>query len=87
MKKHTSVYCDYFGIVQDDPRLCEWCEQRVMVDVNHIIPRGMGGKNAAVDVVENLVGMCRECHLQFEAKRIGKEELRLKHSKNLSTHL
>lgn len=83
MKKHTKIYVDYFKIGIDDPRLCEWCEQRAMVDVNHITPRGMGGKHKAVDVIENLVGMCRECHLEFEAKRIGKEELREKHLLNL----
>mgnify|MGYP001578779957 CR=1 FL=1 len=79
MKKHCRIYTKYFGIGEQDLPICEWCERAVAVDINHIIPRGMGGKNPRVDVIENLVGMCREDHAKFEAKRISKEELREKH--------
>ena len=56
---------------------CEWCGATA-VDINHIDPRGMGGSKEK-DYIENLVAMCRKCHLEFEAKKISKEELRTKH--------
>jgi len=84
LKKHTKIYCDYFGIKEPtEYRPCEWCESRPLVDINHIIPRGMGGKNPAVDTIENLVGMCRACHVNFENKQISKTELSKKHLTNL----
>lgn len=78
MRKHTKIYCKYFGIGEQDFPLCEWCENAAAVDINHIDPRGMGGSKDK-DYIENLVGMCRKCHNEFEAKRIGKDELRQKH--------
>lgn len=85
MKLHTKIYTEYFGIFSPDQYLpCENCNLRPVVDVNHIEPRGMGGKNPKVDVIGNLVGLCRVCHLSFEAKKISKEELRGKHLANLN---
>lgn len=78
MKKHIRVYTDYFNIGEQDFPLCEWCGYRKAVDVNHIIPRGMGGSKNK-DYIENLVGMCRDCHQKFEAKKISKEELTERH--------
>jgi len=82
MKKHTRIYTQYFGIGEQDTPLCEWCTKSQAVDINHIEPRGMGGSKTK-DYIENLVGMCRKCHNLFEAKKIGKEELIIKHMKNL----
>ena len=87
MKKHTKVYLNHFGyksLYFDDLYIpCEWCDglKGKAVDVNHIEARGMGGGKTK-DYIENLVGMCRACHIDFEAKRISKEELREKHLKN-----
>lgn len=84
MKEHTKIYTKYFGIHTADQYMpCEWCDLRAVVDVNHVNPRGMGGKNPRVDVIENLVGMCRVCHIAFEQKKISKEELTAKHLENL----
>lgn len=84
MKPHTKIYTGHFGIFSPDQYLpCEWCDLSPVVDVNHIEPRGMGGKNPRVDVIDNLVGLCRPCHLLFEAKKISKQELREKHLANL----
>lgn len=82
MKKHTRIYTQYFNIGEQDFVLCEWCKNSQAVDINHIEPRGMGGSKTK-DSIENLVGMCRGCHLAFEAKKIGKEELKAKHLLNL----
>ena len=56
MKKHTKVYMDFFDYGIDDFIPCEVCGSKA-VDVHHIEGRG---KNK--DVIENLVGLCRECH-------------------------
>jgi len=81
MRKHTKVYLEGMGYSVADFIPCEWCGKQA-VDTNHIEPRGMGGSKTK-DYIENLVAMCRECHLAFEAKKIGKEELREKHPKNI----
>lgn len=81
MKKHTKVYLQGMGYSVADWIPCEWCG-KTAVDVNHIEPRGMGGSKTK-DYIENLVGMCRECHIEFEAKRISKEELRAIHLNNI----
>jgi len=60
---------------------CEWCGGRA-VDTNHIEPRGIGGSKTK-DYIENLIALCRLCHNEFEAKRIGKEEMREKHLSNI----
>jgi len=87
MKRHTKVYCDYFGLAgQDCNKLCEWCEKRLAVDIHHIEPRGMGNKSKDKDVITNLMGLCRPCHVEAEAKRIPKEELIKKHINNLNQY-
>ena len=78
MKRHIKIYLDYFRLGEQDVMLCEWCDNAIAVDVNHIIPRGMGGSKTK-DYILNLVGLCRSCHLKFEAKKINKEELSQKH--------
>jgi len=84
MKKHTKIYTQYFNIGEQDVPMCEWCNKRQAVDINHIEPRRMGGSKTK-DYIENLVGMCRECHNEFEAGRISKDALTIVHMKNLRT--
>lgn len=81
MKNHTKIYLEGMGYDVTDWICCEWCG-KTAVDTNHIDPRGMGGSKTK-DYIENLVGLCRQCHLDFEAKKITKEELANKHLQNL----
>jgi predicted restriction endonuclease len=74
---------NYYGYRVPEEVMCEWCEKDLAVDVNHISPRGMGGKNPSKDVIENLIALCRICHNMFEAKGITKEEMKEKHLNNL----
>ena len=58
---------DYFGYVLDDTVLCEVCGA-VAVDTHHIMARGMGG-NKSADTIENLMAVCRQCHVKFGDKK------------------
>ncbi len=68
MKKHKKIYMEFFGVCSEEPLLCERCYQSVAVDVHHCSPRGMGGDpKGQKDVIENLGGLCRQCHNVVEA--------------------
>jgi hypothetical protein len=56
---------------------CELCGGR-MVDIHHIDCRGMGGSKDK-DKIENLMGLCREHHLQYGDKKQYIEFLKEKH--------
>tara|TARA_R100000734_G_C3306645_1_gene97141 strand:+ start:849 stop:1094 length:246 start_codon:yes stop_codon:yes gene_type:complete len=63
VKKHTKIYIKYFNYVLDDFIPCEVCGSRA-VDIHHIENRGSGGaKNK--DRIENLMAVCRSCHLEY----------------------
>ena len=78
MKKHTKIYLDFFGYAQGEFIPCEKCG-KTAVDINHIDARGMGGKNEAADVIENLMAMCRKCHEDFGDKKQYEEMLKKIH--------
>jgi hypothetical protein len=49
-------------------------EVRLLGAPHHIKRRGMGG-NKALDVPENLIGLCQKCHPLADANKIPEEEL------------
>ena len=75
MKKHTKIYMKHFNYVLDDFIPCEVCGMRA-VDIHHIENRGAGGSGNK-DVIENLMAVCRPCHIKFgdvpECKEMLKE--------------
>lgn len=82
MKNHTKVYFDFFGFDESDWIPCEipGCG-RVAVDINHINARGMGGNpSGSKDRIENLMGMCREHHLEFGDRKELKDWLNEVHT-------
>ena len=81
MKKHTRIYLDYFGYVLDDFIPCEVCSSRA-VDIHHIDCRGMGGGKTK-DKIENLMALCRSCHLEYGDKKQHMEMLVEKHADKL----
>lgn len=62
----------YFNYVLDDFIPCEICGARA-VDIHHIENRGSGGSKTK-DHIENLMAVCRKCHIEYgdvpEAKEL-----------------
>jgi hypothetical protein len=77
MKKHVKTYLDYFGYDQSSWIPCEMCGQTA-VDINHIDARGMGGSKLK-DNIENLMAMCRKCHMELGDKKEHKVMLKVVH--------
>lgn len=77
MKKHTKVYLDYFNYGIEDFIPCEVCGSRA-VDIHHIDCRGMGGSKKA-DTIENLIALCRYCHVVMGDTKTHLEYLKETH--------
>jgi 5-methylcytosine-specific restriction endonuclease McrA len=78
MKNYTKVYMKYFGYGIDDYIACEVCDNRA-VDIHHINARGMGGtKNK--ESIEEIMALCRQCHIDFGDKEQYMEFLKDKHN-------
>jgi hypothetical protein len=84
MQKHTKIYFRHFGYGVDDFIPCEVCGARA-VDIHHILCRGMGGSQTK-DHIENLMAVCRGCHIQYGDKKEFIEYLTTIHSKILNKY-
>ena len=79
MQKHTKIYFDYFNIAYDpvsgwhDFIKCELCGLEA-IDIHHIDGRGKGK-----DVIENLMGLCREDHDEAGRNPTFNKKLKAKH--------
>ncbi len=76
MKKHTKVYIEAFGLIHGDHTSCEICAQKA-VDIHHIRARSLGGK----DIPDNLMALCRPCHIEYGDKKQHVEMLKEVHSR------
>jgi 5-methylcytosine-specific restriction endonuclease McrA len=70
MKKHTKIYFSHFGYTIADFIECEVCSSK-SVDIHHIEQKGMGGSKTK-DFIENLIALCRNCHVDAHANEIPK---------------
>lgn len=66
MRKHTKLYMNYFCYDVSDFISCEVCGAKA-VDIHHIDCRGMGGTEK--DNIENLMALCRNCHIIYGDKK------------------
>lgn len=82
MKKHTKVYLDHFGYGAEDFVGCEVCGSKA-VDIHHIEARGMGGSKKS-DTIENLMALCRPCHVEYGDKKQYIDNLKAVHQKKLN---
>jgi len=80
MQKHTKIYLQGMGYKKTDFIPCEVCSSQA-VDIHHIEARGMGGSKDK-DTIENLMGLCRKCHIEYGDKKQYKEFLKDIHAKN-----
>ena len=81
MKKHIKVYFDYYNYDESEFIPCELCEAKA-VDIHHLTPKGMGGSKTK-DYIENLIAVCRECHLKCHDKPDFNQNARAIHQKNI----
>jgi len=65
------------GYDETDFICCEVCGAKA-VDIHHIEARGMGGSEER-DTIENLMALCRDCHLNMGDKKQFKEQLKSIH--------
>lgn len=73
MKKYTRIYLNFFAYDETDFISCEVCNKQA-VDIHHIFAKGMGGSNTK-DNIENIMALCRECHIKYGDKKQYKEFL------------
>lgn len=81
MKKYKKVYIDYFGYDVTDYIGCEICK-KPSVDIHHLIAKGMGGSKTK-DYIENLIAVCRECHVKCHSSKAFNNLAKTIHLKNL----
>ena len=82
MTNHLKIYLHGMGYKKTDFIPCEVCGSQA-VDIHHINARGMGGSKSA-DVIENLMGLCRRCHIEYGDKKQYKEFLKDIHNQNIN---
>ena len=69
---------DFFDYGEQDFVMCEFCQQDRAVDIHHLESRGMGGSKNK-DYIENLMGLCRDCHNKAESDSMFKMCCKIKH--------
>jgi 5-methylcytosine-specific restriction endonuclease McrA len=81
MQKHTKIYLNHFDYTIDEFIPCEVCGNKA-VDIHHIDCRGMGGTKEK-DRIDNLMALCRKCHLDLGDKKQFLEYLKEIHKTRL----
>ena len=66
----------YFG--ESDYIPCEMCGGKA-TDIHHLTKQSKFGKKKEKDFIENLVGLCRSCHIKCESDKMFNMFCRIKH--------
>ena len=74
MKKHIKIYMDYHNYDISDWIACEHCGTTA-VDIHHLEGRKMGGSKNK-DFIENLIALCRRCHIKAETDKQFNNQLK-----------
>lgn len=83
MKKHTQIYFNYFGYKIPEDVFCEICGSPAK-DIHHIESRGMGGDPIGKkDTIQNLMALCRTCHVDYGDVVKAKSWLKRIHNKKM----
>lgn len=78
MRPWTKIYLDAMGYDISSFIPCECCGAR-SVDTHHIEARSMGGTKKP-DTIENLMALCRSCHVAKGDKKQFMQELKEIHA-------
>lgn len=78
MKSYTKEYLKYFGYGLEDFIPCEICNSKA-VDIHHIEARSKH-KNL-LNNIDNLMALCRNCHIKFGDKKQYKDMLKREHKR------
>ena len=81
MKKHTKIYMEHFDFFGDEFIACEICNSK-SVDIHHLEAKGMGGSKTK-DYIENLIAVCRSCHVKCHENKDFNNKAKEIHLKNL----
>jgi 5-methylcytosine-specific restriction endonuclease McrA len=74
----------YFDAIDAHSYECEVCGAPA-TDIHHIYCKGMGGSKSK-DVIENLMGLCRPCHIEYGDKKQHYDFLSSRHKDFLQLH-
>jgi len=80
MKSYTRVYLKYFSLDPSSWIGCEVCNSTA-VDLHHLEPRSIA-KNK-LNLIDNIVALCRDCHTKAEHDKVFNNEVKLIHRKKL----
>ena len=59
--------------------MCWGCNMKIAVDIHHLVPRGFGGsKKNLRNTIDNLIQLCRGCHVIAEQNKFFNEEIKIK---------
>jgi 5-methylcytosine-specific restriction endonuclease McrA len=86
MKKWTKIYFDFFDVAyypggEHEFIACEICSAP-SVDIHHIQLRSDNGK----DDINNLIALCRDCHVKAHSGELPKFKLQETHILNVIRH-
>lgn len=81
MQKHTKIYFNHFGYTVADFVPCEVCSQKA-TEIHHINPKRMGGSKTK-DYIENLMAICRTCHIKAHSEILKIEYLKDVHKNKM----
>jgi len=86
MRKHVRVYLKFWGYAvssfSQEKILCDSCQNSTDTEVHHLSRRGSGGSKKK-DTPQNLVALCRNCHILCESFKEYNEKVKNKLKKKI----
>ena len=81
MKIYTQTYMEFFGYDISDWIPCECCGRQAQ-DIHHIWARSI--RSDLHDKIENLMALCRICHIKYGDKKQYRDYLQEIHNKKIN---
>jgi 5-methylcytosine-specific restriction endonuclease McrA len=76
MKPYLKNFLTYHKLDKSDFIACAICKSKA-TEVHHISGKPMGNKSKRYDVPENLIPLCRDCHIKAHNEVITKGQCKL----------